>query len=66
MATRRGLYYSYTITSQSYSAVRLISSSNGFNKPDAAVEPVELVDAIIGAECYTGGNASFYITNYYQ
>ena len=63
---RRGLYHSYIITSQSYSAARLINSSNGFNKLDIVVELVELVDAIIGAECYTGGNASFYTTNYYQ
>ena len=66
VAIRRGLYYSYIITSQSYSAVRLISSGNGFNKLDAVAELVELVDAIIGAECYIGGNASFYMTNYHQ
>ena len=51
----RGLYYSYIITSQSYLIVR----SNGivtFNKLDIVnivVElVVELVDAIIVAECY--------------
>ena len=62
-ATRRGLYHSYIITSQSYSAARPISSGNDFNEPDAAVEPV---DAIIGAECYTGGDASFRTTNHRQ
>ena len=59
---RRGLYYSYIITSQSYSVVRLISSVNGFNKLDIVVE---LVDNIIGVEYYIGGNTSFYITSYY-
>jgi len=61
-ATRRGLYHSYTITSQSYSA-RPISGSNGFNEPDAAAEPV---DDITDAECYIGGDASFCTTNYRQ
>jgi len=60
--TRRGLYYSYTITSQSYSVVRLVNNSNAFNKLDIVVE---LVDTIIGVECYIGGDASFYTTNYY-
>ena len=62
VAIRRGLYYSYIITSQSYSAVRLISSGNGFNKLDAVAE---LVDNIIDAECYIGSAAS-YITNHCQ
>jgi hypothetical protein len=67
---RRGLYYSYTITSQSYSAVRLISGSNSLNKLDAAVELADtiidiIIDAIIDAEYYIGGN-SFYITNHRQ
>jgi len=60
-AIRRGLYYSYIITSQSYSAARLISNSSGFNKLDAVAE---LVDNIIGIEYYIGGNTSFRITNY--
>jgi hypothetical protein len=67
---RRGLYYSYIITSQSYSAVRPISGSNGFNKPDTAVELADaiidtIIDIIIDAECYIGSN-SFYITNHHQ
>ena len=79
---RRGLYYSYIITSQSYSLARLISGSNGFNELDTAAElaatvvdvavdvvvdaVVKLVDAIIDAECYIGGDAFFYTTNYRQ
>ena len=60
---RRGLYHSYIITSQSYSVARLISGSNGFNELDAAAEPA---DDTTGTECYTGGDASFYTTNYRQ
>jgi len=59
---KRGLYYSYTIISQSYSAARLINSNNIFNELDAVVK---LIDAIIGAECYIGGDAFFCTTNYY-
>jgi len=58
---KKGLYYSYIITSQFYSVARLISNSSGFNKPDIVVE---LVDNIIDVEYYIGGNTSFYITNY--
>jgi hypothetical protein len=67
---RRGLYYSYTITSQSYSAARPISGSNGLNELDAAAESVDAItdittDAIIDAEYYTGSDF-FYTTNYHQ
>ena len=69
MATR-GLYHSYTITSQFYSTRSIISAINTFNKLDAAAEldivaelATELVDAIIVAECYTG-STTFGITNY--
>ena len=61
MVIKRGLYYSYIIISQPYSAARL-NDSNSFNKLDAVVK---LVDAIIGVGYYIGGNAS-YITNYCQ
>ena len=61
LAIKRGLYHSYIITSQLYSTVRL-NNSNGFNK---LVIAAELVDAIIGMGYYIGGNAFFYITNYY-
>ena len=79
---RRGLYYSYTITSQSYSSARPISGSNGLNEPDAAVKPAdaavnaaadaaadaaaEPADATTDAEYYTGSDASFRTTNYRQ
>ena len=67
---KRGLYYSYTITSQSYSAVKLISGSNGLNKLNAAVKSVDatidiIIDVIINTECYIGGDSSFYTINYY-
>ena len=53
---KKGLYYSYIITSQSYSAVKLISNNNSFNKLNIIVK---LVNAIIGAECYTDSDAFF-------
>ena len=61
----RGIYHSYTSTSQSYSTVRSITNGiNTFNKPFVAVKldivaklAVELVDAIIVAKCYTGNTA---------
>ena len=72
---RKGLYYNYIITSQSYFIVKLISSSNGFNKLDTAVESADaiidittniIIDIIIDVKCYTGSNFSFYTTNYCQ
>ena len=71
---RRNLYYNYTITSQSYSSAKPISGSNGLNKPNTAAEPAdaaadaaaEPADATTDVKCYTGGNASFYTTNYRQ
>ena len=65
---RRGLYYSYIITSQSYSAARPISDSNSFNKLDIAAELVYtiidttidvIIDIIIDTECYIGGDSFF-------
>ena len=68
----RGLYHSYTITSQYYLTRSIISAINTFNKLDVVVElniaaepAIELVDAIIVAECYIGSTA-FNITNYCQ
>jgi len=61
-AIKKDLYYSYIITSQSYSVVKLVNSSKTFNKLDVAVK---LINAIIGAEYYIGGDASFRIANYY-
>jgi hypothetical protein len=64
-AATRGLYYSYIITSQSYSTARF-NGINTFNKLDTAAEPIaELVDAIIVIKCYTSSTA-FYITNHRQ
>jgi hypothetical protein len=62
MAVIRGLYYSYTITSQSYLTVRS-NGINAFNEPDIVVEPNTAVELV--AEYYIGSTA-FYITNYYQ
>jgi len=59
---KNGLYYSYIITSQFYSAIRLINNNNIFNKLNIVVK---LVDIIIGIECYISGDASFYTANYY-
>jgi len=73
MAVTRGLYYSYTITSQSYLTRSIINAINAFNELDAIaelytiVEPAtELVDAIIVAECYIGSTDFFCITSHYQ
>src|SRR6266446_2374816 len=73
MAATRGLYHSYTITSQSYSTRSITNGINAFNKPDAAAEPdtaaepaAEPADATTVAECYTGSTAFFYITNHRQ
>jgi len=60
---KKGLYYNYTITSQSYSAAKLINNNNIFNKLDIVIK---LIDIIIGIKCNTGGDASFYTTNYYK
>ena len=59
---KKGLYYSYIITSQSYSIVKLVSDSKTFNKLDILVK---LADAIIGTKHYIGNNTSLYTTNYY-
>ena len=64
-ATTRGLYHSYTSTSQSYSTARSITNGiDAFNepliaaKPDIAAEPAaEPVDATTVAKCYTGSTA---------
>ena len=61
-AIKKDLYYSYIITSQSYSVVKLVNSSKTFNKLDVAVK---LINAIIGAECYIGSNTSFCTTNHH-
>ena len=71
MVIRRGLYYSYIITSQSYSAAKLINSSNSLNKLDTAAELADtiidiIIDIIIDAECYIGSNSFFYTTNHCQ
>ena len=71
-AATRGLYHSYTITSQSYLTIRsIINAINAFDELDAAaeldttVEPAaEPADATIVAECYIGSTAFFCITSY--
>ena len=70
MATIKGLYHSYTSTSQSYSTARSITDSmDTFNKPlvaikpDIAAEPVaEPVDVTTVVKCYTGSTAFLYYT----
>jgi hypothetical protein len=72
-AVIKGLYYSYTITSQSYLTARsIINSINTLDElyiaaePDTAVKLIaEPVGAITVTEYYIGSTAFFYITNYY-
>jgi hypothetical protein len=72
-AVIRGLYYSYTITSQSYLTARsIINSINALNKPYIAAEPdtvVELVVELVGAttvvEYYIGSTTFYCIANYH-
>ena len=75
----RGLYYSYTITSQSYSAAKS-NSINAFNKlntaaqPDTAAELIntaaesaaELADTIIVIEYYTGSTTNYHQQSFYN
>ena len=71
-AVMRGLYYSYTITSQSYLTARsIINGINALDEPHAAVEPdtaaepaAELAGTTTVAECYTGSTAFLYIANH--
>ena len=74
IAVIRGLYYSYTITSQSYLTVRsIINSINALDELYTAAEldiaaelAAELAGTTIVTKYYTGSTAFLYITNHRQ